>query len=75
MILLAQTLVYMAALAGVVLGSLGVIFFAGGALNRARPRAVRIRRAVYAGLCLCGIVASATGGFVAIAAIMYFASA
>jgi hypothetical protein len=68
-----QTLLYLAALAGVIAGSLGMIFFAGGALNPARPRAVRIRRGVFAFLCLCGIVASAALGFVGIAAILYTA--
>ncbi len=73
MILLAQLLLYLAALAGVVAGSLGAIFFAGGALNRARPREFRVRRGLYAALCLCGIVAAATLGFAGIPAIMYFA--
>jgi hypothetical protein len=71
--LLAQLLVYLLALAGIVLGALGMIFFAGGALNQARPREYRVRRAIYAGLCVCGIVASAALGFVGIAAIVYFA--
>lgn len=74
MILLAQTLLYLLALAGVVAGSFGMIFFAGGALNRARPGAVRFRRAALAALCLCGIVASAALGFVGAPAILYFAS-
>lgn len=73
MILLLQFLLYLAALAGVVAGSLGALFFFGGALNRARPREFRVRRALYAGLCLCGIVAAAALGFAGIAAIMYFA--
>ncbi len=73
--LLAQLLVYLLALAGIVLGALGMIFFAGGALNRARPREYRVRRTIYAGLCVCGIVASAALGFVGIAALMYFAQA
>ncbi|MBL8537776.1 MAG: hypothetical protein JNM59_10280 [Hyphomonadaceae bacterium] len=72
--LLLQTLVYFAALAGIVAGAFGLIYFVGGALNRARPRALRLRRAVFAALCLCGIVASATLGFVGIAAILYYAS-
>lgn len=75
MILLLQLLVYLAALAGIVLGAIGFLFFAGGAMNRARPRELRIRRGVYAALCLCGIVASAAAGFVGIATIMYFAQA
>ena len=70
---LIQLLLYLAAIAGVVAGSLGAIFFAGGALNRARPREYRVRRGIYAVLCVCGIVASATLGFVGIAAIVYFA--
>lgn len=71
--LLLQVLLYLVAVAGVVAGSLGAIFFAGGALNRARPREYRVRRGVYAVLCVCGIVASATLGFVGLAAIVYFA--
>ncbi len=73
MILLAQLLVYMAALAGIVGGAMGALFFAGGAMNQARPRDFRVRRSVYAALCVCGIVASAALGFVGIATIMYFA--
>lgn len=73
MILLAQLIVYLLAIAGIVLCSVGVIFFAGGALNRARPREFRIRRGIYTALCLCGIVASAAAGFVGIATIMYLA--
>jgi hypothetical protein len=71
--LLAQLVVYLAALAGIVLGAIGMLFFAGGALNRARPRAFRIRRGIYAALSMCAIVASSALGFVGIAAIMYFA--
>ena len=73
MILLAQTLIFLLALAGIGAGAMGVFFFVGGALNRARPRDFRIRRAFIAALFLCGIVASATLGFVGIASIMYFA--
>lgn len=72
---LVQLLFYLIAIAGVVAGSLGAIFFAGGALNKARPREFRLQRALYAALCVCGIVASAALGFVGIAAIMYFAQA
>lgn len=71
--LLVQALLYFAALAGVVAGTLGALFFAGGALNPARPRALRIRRGVLALLCLCGIVASAALGFVGLPAILYYA--
>ncbi len=74
MLLIAQMILYLAALAGIVAGALGVIFFAGGALNRARPRSFRTKRALYAALCLCGIVASAALGFVGLPAILYFAS-
>lgn len=73
MIFLAQTILYMLAVAGIVAGTLGLIFFAGGAMNRARPAGMRRRRALLAGLCACGIVASAAFGFVAIPAILYFA--
>ncbi len=74
MILLAQTLIFLAALAGIVGGAMGGLYFAGGALNRARPSKFRLRRAIYAALCLCGIVASAALGFAGIAAMMYFAA-
>jgi hypothetical protein len=73
MILLAQLVFYFAALAGVVAGSLGAIFFVGGALNRARARDFRLRRGLYAALCLCGIVAAAALGFAGIPAILYLA--
>lgn len=73
MILLVQTLFYILALAGVVAGAFGMLFYAGGALNPARPRAVRLGRAALAALCLCGIVASAALGFVGLPAILYFA--
>jgi hypothetical protein len=73
MIVLLQLLLYLAALAGVVAGSLGMILFAGGALNQARAPEMRLRRALYALLCLGGIVASATLGFVGIPAILYYA--
>jgi hypothetical protein len=70
--LLLQFLVFVAALAGIVLGALGAIFFAGGAFNRARPRAFRMRRLLLTALCLCAVVASAAAGFVGIAAIVYY---
>lgn len=73
MALLGQLVVYLLAIAGIVAGTLGMIFFAGGALNRARPPEIRHRRWLYAALCLCGIVASAVGGFVGLGAVMYFA--
>jgi hypothetical protein len=73
LVLILQFLLYLAALAGVVAGSLGMILFAGGALNRARAPEMRVRRALYALLCLCGIVASTALGFVGIPAILYYA--
>lgn len=72
-LLLAQLAIYLAALAGIVTGAIGAIFFLGGAFNRARPRAFRVRRAIYSALCACGVVASAGLGFVGIAMIMYVA--
>lgn len=74
MVILAQTLLYFLAVAGVVAGSLGAIFFLGGAMNRARPAAMRQRRALLAALCVCGIVASAALGFVGVPLILYLAS-
>ena len=73
MALLLQTLFYVLAVGGIVAGSLGLIFFAAGAMNRARSADMRRRRAVLAALCACGIVASAALGFVAIPAILYLA--
>jgi hypothetical protein len=71
---IAQTVLYILAVGGIVAGSLGLIFFAGGAMNRARPPDMRRRRWLLAALCGCGIVASAALGFVAIPAILYLAS-
>ena len=73
MILFAQLAIYLFAIAGIVCGAFGALFFAGGAFNQARSREFRIRRGVYAALCVCAIVASAALGFVAIPTIMYFA--
>jgi hypothetical protein len=72
-ILIAQLALYLLALAGIVAGSFGAIFFAGGALNPARPLAARRRRWLFAVLCVCGIVASAALGFVGIPALVYLA--
>ncbi|MEZ5960980.1 MAG: hypothetical protein R3C30_11225 [Hyphomonadaceae bacterium] len=71
--LLAQMVLYMLAVAGVVVGTLGAIFFLGGAMNKARPLEMRRRRALLAALFACGIVASAALGFVGIPAILYLA--
>ncbi len=73
MILLLQTLLYMLAVAGIVAGSLGFLFFAGGAMNQARPADMRRRRGLLAALCVCGIVASAAAGFVGVPTILYLA--
>jgi len=69
-----QFLLYALALAGVVAGSLGAIYFAGGAMNPARPAELRRRRGILAALCVGGIVASAAAGFVGIPALLYLAS-
>lgn len=74
MILIAQTLLYLLAVAGVVAGTLGLINFSGGAMNPARPVELRRKRWLYAALCVCGIVASATLGFLGIPALLYAAS-
>jgi hypothetical protein len=73
LVLIAQLVLYMAAVGGVVACSLGMILFAGGAMNRARSPEVRQRRWLLAVLCLCGIVASAALGFVGVPAILYLA--
>lgn len=74
MVILAQTLLYLLAVAGIIAGSLGAIYFAGAALNRARDAPYRRRHAFLAAACVCGIVASAALGFVGVPAILYFAS-
>ena len=66
-----QLLLYMAAVAGIIGGTLGMIFFAGGAMNQARPIEMRRRRWALAAICLCGIVASAALGFVGVPTILY----
>lgn len=73
MILIAQALLYVFAVGGIVAGALGAINFAGGAMNRARPADLRRKRWLYAALCVCGIVASAALGFVGIPALHYVA--
>jgi hypothetical protein len=73
MIALGQFLVFGLAFAGIVAASLGLIYFAGRAMNRAQARAFRLRYAGIAALCLCAIVASAALGFVGVGAIMYLA--
>lgn len=73
MIFLAQTALFMASVGGIIVGTLSLIFFAGGAMNRARPADMRRRRAILAVLCGCGIVASAALGFVGVPAILYLA--
>lgn len=71
MVFLAQTLLYLLAIGGIVVGTLGLINFAGGAMNRARPVELRRKRWLYAALCACGIVASAALGFLGIPALLY----
>lgn len=73
MIVIVQLALYLLAVGGVVAGSLGAIFFLGGAMNKARSAEMRARRAVLAGLCVCGIVASAALGFVGVPALLYWA--
>ncbi len=73
MLFFAQTALFMLAVGGIMGGTLGLIFYAGGAMNKARPADMRRRRAVIALLCGCGIVASAALGFVGIPAILYAA--
>jgi hypothetical protein len=74
LVFIAQTILFLAAMAGIVAGTLGAIFYGGGALNRARPLEMRRRRWALAALCLCGIVASVALGFVGVPAILYLAS-
>lgn len=74
MIVIAQLALYLLAVAGVVGGSLGAIFFLGGAMNKARPAEMRARRFALAGLCVLGIVASAALGFAGVPALLYLAN-
>lgn len=74
MVFVAQALLYMLAVGGVVAGALGAINFAGGAMNRARAPELRRRRWALAALCVCGIVASAALGFLGIPTLLYLAS-
>jgi hypothetical protein len=73
LVFIAQTALFMLAVAGIVACTLGFIFFGGGAMNKARPLDMRRRRLALAALCLCGIVASAAAGFVGIPSILYLA--
>lgn len=73
MIALVQMVVFLLALAGIAACSLGLIYFAGRAMNPARTGDFRVRQGILASLCLCGIVASAGAGFVGVGAIMYLA--
>lgn len=72
-VIIGQVLIFLAALAGIVAGSIMTLNFAAQAQNRVREAGARRRAWVLAGLCLCGIVASAAAGFVGMAALMYFA--
>lgn len=71
MILVAQALVFLAALAGIAAGSLAMIYFAGRAMNRSRSRALRSRDGLLAAASLVGIAASAGAGFVGVALLLY----
>ena len=73
MLFIAQSALFMLAVAGIVASTLGLIFFTGGAMNKARGLGMRRRRLGLAALCLCGIVASAVAGFVGIPTILYLA--
>jgi hypothetical protein len=73
MIFLLQLLVFLAALAGIGLCSVGTLYFAGPTFSKARTPSQRRLSAALMVLCLCGIVASATAGFVGVGAVMYYA--
>lgn len=74
MIFVLQTLIFLAALAGIAACSLAMIYFAGRAMNRAQAAEFRNRATVLAVLSVVGIVASAALGFVGVGAVMFFAS-
>lgn len=74
MLFLGQVVIFLAALAGIAACSLGMIYFAGRAMNKARPLALRRRDGLIAGASLVGIVASAAAGFVGVALLLYVAA-
>jgi hypothetical protein len=74
MLFLAQTALFMLALAGIGSCSIAMLYFAGRALSRARSAPLRWRAGALAALCLCGIVASAAAGFVGVPALLYLAA-
>jgi uncharacterized membrane protein YfcA len=74
MVVLGQALVYFAALAGIMASTVGLLYFTGRALNRARPSQARLRSGALAALSLMGVFACAAGGFFGIGALMYLAT-
>lgn len=73
MLILVQTLIFLAALVGIGAFSMGLLYFAGPAFSKARTRRQRRTAGVFMILCLCGIVASAAAGFYGVGAVMYYA--
>jgi hypothetical protein len=74
MIFIAQSLILAATLCAVLAGSYGALLFAGRAMNRARPGAVRAKAGLMAGLCIGAIVAAGAAGFWGAGALLYLAS-
>lgn len=68
-----QAVIFLIAIGGIVLFSMLMLRFAGPALNRGRAAPARLAYAAASLLCLIGIVASAAGGFLAIAYLLYTA--
>lgn len=73
MLLLAITIVFLAACAGILFGSIYGLRLAGRALSPLRPQEERVIIGLAAALCFAGVVGSAAMGFSGISAIMYLA--
>lgn len=72
-LLVLNTLIFLAAVGGIVLFSLLTLRFAGQAMNGARARRARALAGVYAGLCAGAVAASAAAGFLGISFVLYTA--
>ncbi|MBI1187523.1 MAG: hypothetical protein GC206_09370 [Alphaproteobacteria bacterium] len=71
MLLVGQTLIFLAAVAGVAFFSLFALRFIGAALNPNRKPRARAAQAAAALACAAGIVASGAGGFYGVGALLY----
>ena len=71
MLLLGQIIIYLAALSGILAGSLGLIYFGAGAFARARRPEQRRRSAALASAALLVLLTAAVGGFFGVGALLY----